>query len=70
MELGVDPFEVLRVVDYGDVETGPDLELNHERLQQAVTEVIGGSNARCPGGRSFPFAPRHARPGGLAWCGR
>jgi agmatinase len=39
MELGIDPFEVLTVVDYGDF-AGPTLEVCHARLQQAVEEVL------------------------------
>ena len=40
MELGVDPFAVLRVVDYGDIEATPaDLATSHARLRSAVNEI-------------------------------
>ncbi len=40
MELGVDPFAELRVVDYGDVATPPaSLETSHANLRQALGEV-------------------------------
>lgn len=40
MSLGVDPFDVLRVVDYGDIEVVPDLEGCHRNLELAVDEVL------------------------------
>ncbi len=42
MELGVDPFEILRVVDHGDIEAVPaGLDASHDRLRTAVAGVIG-----------------------------
>jgi agmatinase len=42
MTLGVDPLEVLRVVDYGDVAAAPgDLARSHEALAVRLREVIG-----------------------------
>ncbi|MGQ0669901.1 MAG: arginase family protein, partial [Actinomycetota bacterium] len=39
--LGVDPFETLSVVDYGDVEVTPSYpELTHRAIRRAVTEVM------------------------------
>jgi agmatinase len=40
MDLGVDPFEVLRVVDHGDSEVSPSLETCHIRLQHVVESVL------------------------------
>lgn len=40
MELGVDPFDILRVVDFGDVGAAPSIELCHERLHAAVSQVV------------------------------
>jgi agmatinase len=40
MELGVDPFEVLSVVDYGDAAPGPTIDLCHQRLHEAVGRVL------------------------------
>src|SRR5690349_6165593 len=41
MELGVDPFEVLRVVDYGDIDTVPaDLPGSQARLRTAIGQVL------------------------------
>lgn len=40
MDLGVDPFAVLAVVDYGDVEVAPgDPARSHEAVRRAVREV-------------------------------
>jgi agmatinase len=51
MELGIDPFEELRIVDYGDIGASPDLALCHDRLQTAVTEIIdAGATAVVLGG--------------------
>jgi agmatinase len=42
MDLGVDPFEVFRVVDYGDADVAPaDIERNHRAIRQAVRDVMG-----------------------------
>ena len=40
IELGIDPFEALKVVDYGDIEAAPSLEDCHARLQDAVHDII------------------------------
>jgi agmatinase len=41
MELGVDPFAELRVVDHGDVDMIPaDLERNHAKLHEAVAAIL------------------------------
>lgn len=40
MTLGIDPFDVLDVVDYGDVEAAPgDLERSHEQLRLRLGEI-------------------------------
>ena len=40
MDIGVDPFEVLTVVDYGDAEVVPaDKERTHERIRTILREV-------------------------------
>src|SRR5881397_3418362 len=40
MDLGVDPFEILTVVDYGDAEVVPaDQRGSHNAIRRAVTEV-------------------------------
>ena len=41
MDLGVDPFEVLRVVDHGDADIAPaDVERNHGAIRRAVTDIL------------------------------
>jgi agmatinase len=41
MELGVDPYAELDVVDYGDVEVRPaDLRRSHEALRRGVAEIL------------------------------
>ena len=41
MELGVDPFAVLRIVDYGDVAAVPaDLAASHAALERALDDVL------------------------------
>ena len=41
MELGIDPFEELTIVDYGDVEAPPgDLARSHERLRGHMREIL------------------------------
>jgi agmatinase len=40
MDLGIDPFEVLTIVDFGDIALGPTIELCHERLHTAVGQVL------------------------------
>jgi agmatinase len=45
MELGIDPFEVLTIVDYADVDVAPDLDTCHARLQQAVGEILAAGSA-------------------------
>ncbi|CAA9554528.1 MAG: Agmatinase [uncultured Thermoleophilia bacterium] len=41
MELGVDPFAELRVVDHGDIEATPaDLATSHRRLRATLTDVL------------------------------
>jgi agmatinase len=41
MDLGIDPFEVFTVVDFGDVEVAPgDAERNHRSLREAVRRVL------------------------------
>lgn len=40
MELGIDPFESLNVVDYGDIETVPDIAGCHTRLERAVGQIL------------------------------
>jgi agmatinase len=43
MELGIDPFEVLTVVDYGDAPVLPaDLEGNHRSLREHVGHILEG----------------------------
>jgi agmatinase len=41
MELGIDPFDALKIVDYGDCELGPRIEQCHAGLQEAVSAVLG-----------------------------
>jgi arginase family enzyme len=41
MELGVDPFALLRIVDYGDSGTGPTIEVCHARLAETVGQILG-----------------------------
>jgi agmatinase len=42
MELGVNPFEILKVVDYGDVEVTPaDLAASHRELGRRAGEILG-----------------------------
>jgi agmatinase len=41
MELGVDPYAELDIVDYGDVEVRPsDLDRSHALLRQSVAEIL------------------------------
>ena len=41
MELGIDPYAELDVVDYGDIEVRPsDLERSHALLQKGVSEIL------------------------------
>ena len=41
MELGVDPFTVLDIVDYGDIEARPsNLSFSHEELRRGVAEIL------------------------------
>src|SRR5690348_17193388 len=41
MELGVDPFALLDIVDYGDVEARPaDLRHSHGLLRRAVSDIL------------------------------
>src|SRR5689334_25435087 len=41
MTRGVDPFEVLDVVDYGDIEVFPaDLARSHQSLENRLAEVL------------------------------
>ncbi len=41
MELGVDPYAELDIVDYGDVEVRPsDLDRSHAALRQGVAEIL------------------------------
>jgi agmatinase len=45
IELGVDPFELLTVLDYGDIEAVPaDLDESHRRLRTAVEEILAASS--------------------------
>jgi agmatinase len=41
MELGLDPFDVLKIVDCGDCEVGPRIEQCHAGLKTAVSAVLG-----------------------------
>jgi agmatinase len=42
MELGIEPFSTLNVVDYGDVEVTPaNLAASHEELRRRLGEIIG-----------------------------
>src|SRR4051794_5819562 len=40
MELGIDPFETLRIVDYGDAPVGPSIETCHARLRETVAQIL------------------------------
>ena len=74
MLLGVDPFAVLNVVDYGDAETVPgDTARSHDAIRQRVAEicaagaipvVLGGDHSiadpNIDGGRR-PLRPRNRR---------
>ncbi len=40
MELGIDPFDVLRIVDYGDSDTAPSIAACHDHLQTRVGEIL------------------------------
>lgn len=41
VDLGVDPFETLSVVDYGDVEVTPGYpEITHQAIRRAVSDVM------------------------------
>ncbi|MGH2723397.1 MAG: agmatinase family protein [Actinomycetota bacterium] len=73
MELGIDPFEVLRVVDYGDAEIVPaDPARSHEAIRRAVLDVMGaGAVPVVLGGDHSILHPdagaaaEHLRPGSL-----
>ena len=42
MELGIDPYEELDIVDYGDVDARPsDLAWSHAALRQGVADILG-----------------------------
>ena len=42
MELGIDPYEELDIVDYGDVDVRPsDLAWSHAALRQGVADILG-----------------------------
>ena len=46
MTLGVDPFEVLNVVDYGDAEVAPgDLPASHRALELRLGEILAAGAA-------------------------
>jgi agmatinase len=40
MDLGIDPFTEMRIVDFGDCVTGPTIERCHAGLQDAVGQVL------------------------------
>jgi agmatinase len=41
MDLGVDPFEVLTVVDFGDADVAPaDMDRNHRAVREAVRQIL------------------------------
>lgn len=40
MDLGVDPFEVLRIVDHGDSDAPPDIDACHAALQRTIAGVL------------------------------
>jgi len=41
MELGIDPYAELDIVDYGDIEVrSSDLERSHKLLRQGVSEIL------------------------------
>jgi agmatinase len=45
MDLGVDPFAVLRVVDYGDAHVVPgDPAASHEGIRRAVAEIVAAGS--------------------------
>ena len=42
MELGIDPYEELDIVDYGDIDARPsDLAWSHAALRQGVADILG-----------------------------
>ncbi|HET6776750.1 MAG TPA: arginase family protein, partial [Actinomycetota bacterium] len=42
MDVGVDPFEILSVVDHGDVEVVPGYpELSHRGIRESVAAIVG-----------------------------
>jgi arginase family enzyme len=42
MDVGVDPFEILTVVDHGDVEVVPGYpELSHRAIRESVAAIVG-----------------------------
>lgn len=43
MVLGVDPFELLRVVDHGDIAVGTTIEACHAGLQAAISRILDAS---------------------------
>jgi guanidinopropionase len=73
MDLGVDPFEVLRVVDYGDAEIVPaDAARTHEAIRRAVGDIMraGGVPVVLGGDHSLLHpdagaAAEHLRPASL-----
>ena len=63
MELGVDPYGVLKVIDGGDVDVQPaNLAASHTALQTGVAEVLAGRRGGRRAGRR-PLAV-HARAAG------
>ena len=65
MDLGIDPFQVLTVVDYGDAEVVPaDQRASHDAIRRAVTEICaaGAIPIVLGGTKRAPQSPR-GRPG-------
>jgi agmatinase len=40
INLDIDPFQALKIVDYGDVDCPPDLDACHASLQRTVSEIL------------------------------
>ena len=63
MELGIDPYKELDIVDYGDVEVrSSNLAHNHARPPGAGRrDPVGGRGGRRPGRRPLALHPRAGR---------
>ena len=66
MDLGVNPFDVLTVVDYGDAEVVPaDQRRSHEAIRRAVGEICAAGAVPIVLGGDHSIA--HPDVGAVAW---